>query len=258
MNKHDRTLLILAVVGFAFIGFMIILNQNGTQKTFETGAYYTSDESITLGQHGGSSYDSLTSTSRSQCPGIDNIEPLGTRVSIAGISAWGNKLGLVYLPYTKESLAISYKTLNKSNLSSALSFDSGNLVVAETPIGDSFYEIIAPFSFSFETYNVDNTGTIQIVNKSNSCRMIVENPVNWYCAGVYGSTTKYSNVEEAAEWIDHDQHHLTKIGLGSQTASGSAGSLLGYGGSSTVIKFQIFTVGGWQDVSQKMVILGKE
>lgn len=271
MGSKDKILLIVAFVSLLFIGLVVVKNYPGKEKGLQMGSYYTSNDTTILGRREGSSYASLTASGRVACPGIDNTNPTGTKVSTTGVTAYANKFGFVYLPFTSETANLNTKSLTKSTLSNA-GLKSGSESSAYTvsehlsgtspsyPIGDSYYEIIAPFAFSYNNNNLDSatadSDSILITNTKGNLRMIVKNVANWFCAGTYGTETRFSNIDDPVAWEDHDTHHLCKLGSGSNDVTGgSAGDLIGYGSADTTIEFQALTTSGWKTMNISNIIL---
>lgn len=257
MGNKDKIMIILAFVAILFVGFVTIKNYPNEGKTLSGTGYYTSDLTTTLGKREGSSYDSLTKNGRLECPGVDNNNPISGLIRTSGVTTSANFYGVVNLPFTSGCLNLGTSVLNKSNFSSYVSPTEGNTLKDYFPnatcdIGGSCYEIVAPFAYSYETcnFNVDvDTPTITITNANGSCKMIITNYANWFCAGRYGTKTSYSNTEDSAPWEEHENHHLTKIGYGSSGyESGSPGDLIAYGNEYTTITFYAYHDGSWGNI----------
>lgn len=258
MGNKDKFLMACTLISIIVIGYLIILNYPNPGKELSGTNYYTSDETMTIGQRVGSSYDDLNSIGRVGCPGIGNNMPVGKLISITGVTTTGNKFNAVYLPYTSECTGIELSSLNKSNYSTYVKLNDTGLLAdtfdkGSPNIEGMYTEIIAPFAYTFEVSNLnlgESTKEIIISNNAGNCKMIISGYVNWYCAGQYGTETKYSNVEPPAKWEDHEEHHMTRIGKGYDTyETGSAGDLIAYGNKDTVITFKVYTSGGWQTMS---------
>ena len=250
MSK-DRIMIIVAFISVLFIGFIVLNNIPNKEVEYSVGSFYKSKDSTIYGTREGSSYLGLVSSSRNNCPGLDNTQPKGTRVSTSGTTAYANSFGIYYLPYVAEDLSLSYQSLSKSNLStSGLQEDMTGYIQEFCPSATNTdqYEIIAPFAYTFEINNTDvnQPNTIVIRNSSNNMRMVCTNVANWFCAGTPGTYTVYSNTLPAIDWGLHNTKHLTIIGPTSTSKSGgSAGELIGYGTSETQITYQIYTTSGW-------------
>lgn len=257
MGNKDKIMLVLAFIAICFVGFITIKNYPGKGKILSGTGYYTSDETTTIGKREGSSYSSLTKTGRVECPGLDNNTPEGELIRTSGATTSANFYGVVYLPFTEDCLNLGTTSINKSNVSKYIPDTTGPTLTAyfenaSYPLGDNCYEIVAPFAYSFVTTNFDvsNNNTITIINKSGTCKMIVSNPANWFCAGKYGTETVYSNTNDPAPWEEHNNHHITKVGYGSNGyESGSPGDLIGYGNAGTEITFYAYSGGTWQNIS---------
>lgn len=258
MGNKDKIMLILAFVAILFVGYVTIKNYPNEGKELAGTGYYTSDETTTLGKREGSSYDSLTKSGRLECPGVDNNTPTGELVRTSGVTTSSNFYGVTNLPFTKECLNLGTNILNKSNFSSYVEDNMGPTLTGYFPsaqcnIGSSYYEIVAPFAYSYvtSTFDVNESRSITLMNSSGTCKMIITNYANWFCAGKYGTQTKFSNVDDPADWEEHDNHHLTKVGYGSNGyESGSPGDLIGYGNESTETVFYAYTTDkGWTNIS---------
>lgn len=266
MGNKDKFMLIGAFVAILFIGFIVISNYPNKGKELTVGSYYTSDETTTIGKREGSSYGSLTGSSRKECPGLDNNSPEGHTVITTGVAAYVNAYGFSYLPVTQETAKLPVKALTKNNLSSSginnATGSAGSGTIdnmfkngVEYPIGNgTYYEIIAPFAFTYTNYNSEvdsiNESRLEIVNSSGTCKMTVTHVANWFCAGPYGTVTDYSNQDEPYSWEEHNYHHLTKVGFGSNfVTGGSAGELIGYGDAGTEFKFYGMKNGTWTEMS---------
>lgn len=255
-NK-DKIMIALSLVSILFIGFIVVINYPNPEKELSGTNYYTSDETTTLGQREGSSYDALITTGRVECPGIGNDIPEGGLISTTGVTTSVNAYSVVYLPYTQECSGIGLDSLNQSNFSTYVKkTDAKPLTVSEMFSGGStahegsYTEIVAPFAFMFETSNVkvsNSENQIIISNRSGNCKMVITNPANWYCAGTVGTKTEFSNIEDPCSWEEHGNHHMTRIGYGYEGYdSGSAGDLIAYGNANTTIEFRCFADGKWQ------------
>lgn len=258
MGAKDKFLMGAALVSIMVIGYMAIINYPNPGKELSGTNYYTSDETMTIGQRVGSSYSDLNGIGRVSCPGIGNNIPTGQLVSITGVTTAGNHFNMVYLPYTAECSGISLTSLNKSNFSTYVKNSTSGLLSemfnnASPNIDGKYTEIVAPFAFVFETSNLnfgEGTKEIVISNNAGNCKMIINGYVNWYCAGQVGTETDYSNIEPPAMWEDHEEHHMTRIGKGyDMYETGSAGDLIAYGNKDTTVIFKVYTEGGWKEAS---------
>lgn len=258
MGDKDKKMLVLAFIALLFIGFITVKNYPNPGKTLNGATYYTSDETTTLGKREGSSYDALNSIGRVECPGLGNTSSKGTLVSTSGVTTSANAYGVCYLPYTMECSGVGVTALNKSNFTSIMKKPDSKTIEGmfkspEFAIDGTYTEIVAPFSYSFNSYNLDNSENgdkIIITNSVGNCRMTITGYANWFCAGLVGTETNYSNIEEPAPWTEHNNHHMSRVGYGSQNYSkGSPGDLIAYGNKDTTIEFHAIVNGSWQEVS---------
>lgn len=254
MGFKDKVLITAGICSLAFIGFITIKNYPGKEPLY-SGVYYVTDETVDIGTQSGSSWDTLSSRNSVQCPGLDNTTPKGKAVITSGMTTKSNAYQISYLPFTKEDAGLSVKTITKNNKDSC-GIQKGvaegtisDFCESPTPsINDTYYEIIAPFSYYFDCQNTDTTSnSIVLVNRAKSCKVVIENPANWFCAGVYGTETVYGTGNtDNCTWEEHSSHHQTIIGKKSEKKSGgSGGELIGYGGPDTKITFYIISNGTW-------------
>ena len=263
-SKKDNGLLVFAIIALGFIMYVVVANYTGNGKTFGINTYYKTQDTTTKNDNDGTSYARLTSNSRLGCPGEDNTKPKGTEILVSGVTGTGNKYTISRLPFTRETIDFKYQAVTSDTVSDLLFTDvkEGTLEQiwsgASTPIGSSYYEILAPFSFGYDNSNLDiSQDVIQITNISGTCRMVISKPANWFCAGEYGTTTVYSNKGDSVEWSEHGNHHLSKIGAGSKIVSrGAPGDLVGYGDADTVITFYAVYNGNW--IKVPLITLLKE
>jgi hypothetical protein len=271
-SRRDHIKLVLAILSAGLIAFIVLRNFPGEDKSFQgdENSYYVPSETLIRGENDGSSYYALNGSSRVMCPGVDNTTPSGHVISVSGISSKANSFQLTKMPFTKETIGCSYTTISKdtvsliginsSTSSGTVSSYFGSATLPLTSTGTSYYEIIAPFSYNFVTNNVDQTDTktISIVNQSGTAKMTVTGFVNWFCAGTPGTKSVYSSSGDEYSWLQHNDHHQTKIGYGSNVkSSGASGELLAYGDESTVVTFYVLKNGTWVENPLYNMILGR-
>jgi len=260
-SRGDRIKLVIAILSAGLIAFIILKNYPGKiKKMTTTEDYYVTEETVERGTSDGSSYYAMNSNGRLQCPGLDNTSPKGSSLNVASLRNNANQWLITKMPFTRETLNFKYVSVTKDTVAQLDIKQGGKGTITDIvdsptlPLEGGYYEIIAPFSYSFLNTNLDDSksNTIIIKNANGTCRMTVENAANWFCAGTVGTETVYTNTSDTApkSWAEHSQKHMTKIGASSTVkSSGSAGELIGYGDNDTVIKFEAYVNGAWGEVS---------
>lgn len=281
----DKVYMFLAFVGFVIIAIICIRNYDGSQelKEFGPGTYYTpqarygttnsnslfnqmvnrraiscpqtqlihSDDSIVLSSVAGSKHGmNLTHffTSRT-CLGLSETATVGSKSGL-----WGSlNIDPTNAALKKTDGSVTFKDLCTSTKWNPFDGDS------ETNVEDNhYYEIIAPFQFTYDNINtsLENGEDIVIVcnsgNYRGKCRITFGNVANWFCAGYVGQpmTVKNGTKEGDVTWYEHSKYHQTIIGnsKNADINGGNGGAILGYAKYDTTITIEIYN-GSWTPIS---------
>lgn len=258
MELKDKLLLGGAVLCAIIIFVVFAANKvNSDPNSFVTGSYYTPKYTTKIGQNEGSSWSNFASGNKLECEGISNTTPTETTITINGATKY--KI-IQYFPFTMESLGIetNIATINTIQstlkLTDAVNTTRGECTDLEVPAGIEYYEIVAPFAFTFDCSNIDeDRTTLTIVSSNRQVKLVFTNIANWFCAGPVGTMTIYKNAgsDVRCEWIQHGDHHASIIGSSKNANKngGSAGDLIAYGQEETKMTLYVVENGQWVEKS---------
>ncbi len=255
MELKDKIILGGTIISIIIIFAVFSANKaNSDPNIFVTGSYYTPRTTTKIGANEGNSWSNFASGNKLECVGISNTTPIGTPISVNGATKY--KI-IQYFPLSMEELGLSTNVVTINNIQSTL-----KLVDAASPtLGDStelhlsphfqdYYEIIAPFAYTFDCSNVDeDRDTISILSSNRQVKIVFDGVANWFCAGPVGTETIYMNAGDdiTCEWPEHCNHHATIIGSSRNAvkSGGSAGELIAYGTNSTKMTLYVVENGQW-------------
>lgn len=263
MEIKDKLLLGGAVLCAIIIFVVFAANKaNSDPNQFTTGSYYTPRNTTKVGANEGNSWSNFANGNKLECAGIANTNAECTPISINGATKY--KI-IQYFPLTMEELGLTTNVATMNTIQSVLNLQD----VAGSKLGDStgcqlvpmhsvtdgsnkgdYYEIVAPFAFTFDCSNVDeDRRSITIVSSNRQVKLRLDNVANWFCAGPVGTETVYMNAGDdvTCEWIDHGEHHATIIGSSKNAdkSGGSAGDLIAYGNDETTMTLMVVENGQW-------------
>ncbi|MCM1440111.1 MAG: hypothetical protein NC131_13050 [Roseburia sp.] len=264
MELKDKLLLGGAVICALIIFVVFAANKvNSDPNQFVGGAYYTPKQTTKIGINEGNSWSNFAAGNSLECVGLGNTTPDGTAVSMNGATKY--KI-IQYFPLTMEAMNIntSVVTLNTArdvlNPSDTAGCPIGASVACDVkPTHGDYYEIIAPFAFTFDCSNIDeNRDVLTIISTNRQVRITFEGLANWFCAGPPGTETVYKNAGDdvTCKWEQHGQHHASIIGSSKNADKngGSAGDLIGYASGSTTMTLQVVQNGAWVTTSWSGVL----
>lgn len=108
-----------------------------------------------------------------------------------------------------------------------------------------YFEIIAPFNFTFANINTSDDYSIVIYNVGQTVKFTFQDCANWFCAG-------NSFVDDWAEHgVSDSNPHYSIIGNSnnSKVKSGNAGDVIGYGDAATSLSIEVLVDGDWEEIS---------
>lgn len=258
MELKDKIILGAAIISALIIFVIFAANKvNSDPNAFSTGAYYTPRMTTKVGDNEGNSWSNFAAGNSLECPGIGNTKPACTPISMNGATKYTI---IQYFPLTMEELGLTTNVVTLNTAQSVLNLQDVNNTILGDITGlqlvpmhsdnDDYYEIIAPFAFSFDCSNLDeDRRCITIVSSNRQVKIELNNVANWFCAGPVGTPTVYKNSGDdiSCNWFDHGDHHATIIGSSKNAnkSGGGAGDLIAYGDKSTTMTLSVIENGQW-------------
>ena len=268
----DRVYLVLGFFGFVIIALVVYFNYHGRFNT-----EYNIESSFMPIQRNDlmSSYElyqQLTGARALSCPEVattvcKDTVPLG--------SIWGSyynhnyKANYLFVPRSvisdtgitpmidnyKDQLRLS----DKAGTSDTVLLSE--LFTVDIFENNTYVQIIAPFSYSFEnvnsSYSIDKstgkvTQNIVIINSEGTCKITFGNVANWFCAGTPGTQTVVgTNSDGVKSWEDHYSAHHSIVGNSANAVvrGGNAGEIIGYANRDTTISIDSVGLSGNKRIS---------